>query len=419
MRGIVLIYDRLRRKCVMTIACPDCGALEDLPPLPPRSKAVCPLCRRALERTSGRSVAAALACSLATLLLLFPSNMLPLIRIDLFGIRTENVVGGGIAALWDQHWVMISGLSALFVIVIPFVYFGLLTAVLGALQLGYRPSWLGRGFRWAQGLELWGMADVFLLASFVGYYRLINLSQADVSIQPGGACFMAAGFLTMVSRAALDRRTVWRALGPEVELPPGTAALSCTTCDLIQPLSCDGRRCPRCGARLRTRKRDAMPRTAALVLAAFVLFFPSNFLPMNISHQLGTPKSYTIFTGVRDLFQSGLWPLGALVFCTSIVIPLGKIVAIGWCVLSVWRCSDAHLVRRTMIFRLVAELGRWSKTDPFTIVFFVPLVNFGALASASAGWGATAFMLMSVLTMLASNTFDPRLMWDVAPARPA
>jgi paraquat-inducible protein A len=63
----------------------------------------------------------------------------------------------------------------------------------------------------------------------------------------------------------------------------------------------------------------------------------------------------------------------------------------------------------------VAELGRWSKTDPFTIIFVVPLVQFGGLASADAGWGATAFMAMSILTMLASTTFDPRLMWDVEP----
>jgi paraquat-inducible protein A len=78
----------------------------------------------------------------------------------------------------------------------------------------------------------------------------------------------------------------------------------------------------------------------------------------------------------------------------------------------------AHLSAKTKVFRLVTELGRWSNIDPFTIVFFVPLANFGALASATAGWGATAFMLMTFLTMLASKTFDPRLMWDAA-ASPA
>ncbi len=398
----------------MTIACPDCGALQELEPLPPGSTASCRLCRRDLEQTSGRSITAALACSLAAFLLLFPCNLLPLLRVDVFGMHAQNVIGGGIAALWDHDWILISGLTTTFVIGIPFIHFGLLITSLGGLRLGYRPHWLGPAFRWALWLDPWGMLDVFLLASFVGYYRLINLSQADVSIQMGGACFMAAGFLTMLTRAALDQRTVWRALGTEVAIAPGAATLSCTTCDLVQPLSCEGEACPRCGATLSARKRDAMVRTIALLVAALILFFPANILPMDVSTHLGQRDDYTIFTGVRDLFKAGLWPLGVIIFCTSIFIPFGKILAIAWCVLSVRRRSRRHLVAKTKLFRLVAELGRWSKTDPFTIVFFVPLVNFGAFATASAGWGATAFMAMSVLTMIASNTFDPRLMWDAA-----
>jgi paraquat-inducible protein A len=399
----------------VTIACPDCGTLAEIPPLPPRSTAVCRLCQRDLEKTSGRSITAALACSLGTFLLLLPGNTLPLLHVDLMGMEAQNVIAVGIAALWREQWFLISACTALFVVVLPFVIFGLLSAVLACIRFGFRPNWLAAAFRWSSWLDLWGMPDVFLLASFVGYYRLSHLGQATVFIGPGGACFMAAGFLAMLTRAALDRRTVWRMLGPEYDLPPGPDTLSCTTCDLVQPLSHEGQPCLRCGATLRTRKQDAMPRTAALLASAFVLFIPANVLPMNVSNQLGNEVSYTIFTGVRDLFENGLWPLGALVFCTSILIPFGKILALGWCVMSVWRHSSARLVAKTKIFRMVAELGRWSKTDPFTIVFFVPLVNFGGLASSSAGWGATAFMMMSVLTMIASSTFDPRLMWDVVP----
>jgi paraquat-inducible protein A len=402
----------------MTIGCPDCGTLAQIPPLPPYSTAICSTCRGHLEKTAGRSIDAALACSLGTFLLLIPANILPLLQVNVFMMSTRNIIGQGIADLWGQHWILISTCTVLFVIAFPLVFFGLLTVVLGSVRLGYRPNWLPAAFRWALWLELWAMSDVFLLASFVGYYRLINLQAAHVAIGVGGACFMAAGFLTMISRAALDRRTVWRALGPEAEVPPGVDVVSCTTCDLIHPFSCEDSRCRRCGARLQARKTDATIRTAALVAAGFILFIPANLLPMNTSMQLGMRQSYTIFTGVRDLFQVGLWPLGIVVFCTSIGIPFGKLVALTWCILSVRRHSTARLVEKTQIFRLVAELGRWSKTDPFTIVFFVPLVHFGALASSSAGWGATAFMAMSVLTMLASVTFDPRLMWDVAGVRP-
>ena len=398
----------------MTIACPDCGTLEEIPRLGRRDSAVCVRCLGELEKTSGRSLSAALACSLATLLLLVPLNVLPLIRVQIFGMNAQNVTAAGVADLWSRGWLLLAGLSAVLVILLPFVRFGLLTSVLGAVSLRRRPAWLGRAFRWAMWLDAWAMLDVYLLAGFVGYYRLSHINAARVTIELGGACFIAAALLTMLSRATLDARTVWRAIGGETRSPPGTPVIGCTTCELVQPLGRAGRPCPRCGATLRVRKLDAVPRTTALLFTAFVLLFPANMLPMNISNQLGTQVSYTIFTGVTDLFKSGLWPLGALIFCTSILTPAMKILGIGWCVLSVRRRSKRHLVVKTRALRMVGELGRWSKTDPFAIVFFVPLMNFGALGSSTAGWGATAFITMTFITMVASVTFDPRLMWDAA-----
>ena len=388
--------------------------MEDLPVLPPGSKAICIRCEADLESRVGRSVVATLACSVAILALLFPTNLLPLIRIDVFGIHSENRIADGIALLLQNGWFLLAAISAILVIALPFVRFGLLGAVLASLRLGRRPDWLGPAFRWAIVLDPWAMLDVFLLASFVGYYRLAHIPQATVTIEAGGACFIAAALLTMLARATLDRRTVWRAIGEEGALTPGDPALACTVCDLVQPIG--HRRCRRCRAPLHARKPASLPRTTALLIAAFALFFPANLYPMDVSSHLGTVENYTIFSGVRQLFESGLWPLGVLIFCTSIAIPAGKILVTGWCVWSTKRRSRRHLMARTQICRIVAELGRWSKTDPFTIVFFVPLMNFRPLVSAAAGWGATAFLMMTLLTMAASGAFDTRLMWDAAAA---
>jgi paraquat-inducible protein A len=385
-----------------------------MPRLLRRDTAVCVRCQSDLEKTNGRSLGAALACSLATLLLLVPVNVLPLLRIDIFKMHSQNITAAGVAQLWGRGWILLAGLSALFIILIPFLRFGLLSAVLAALRLGRRPSWLGAAFRWSLWLDPWAMIDVYLLAGCIGYFRLINIDQARVTIELGGACFIAAAFLTMLSRATLDKRTVWRAIGGETHPRRGEPMLGCTSCDLVQPLSCEGQRCPRCRARLRTRKLDAAAWTGALLIAALVLILPANLYPMNVSDHLGQQVNYTIMTGIRDLFKAGLYPLGVLIFCTSILTPAVKIFALGWCVLSVYRGSRRHLVTKTKVLRLIAEMGRWSKTDPFAIVFFVPLVHFGSLGSEDAGWGATAFMMMTFLTMVASVTFDPRLMWDMA-----
>lgn len=375
---------------------------------------MCRLCHSDLELHDGRSITAALACSLGTFLLLFPGNLLPLVQLHIFTMHGDNTIAGGIGILWSRHWVILAGLSAVSALILPFIRFGILSAVLGSVLFGRRPRWLGPAFRWAIWLDIWAMPDVFLLGAFVGYYRLIHVNQLHVQIAIGGMCFIAAAFLAMLSRAVIDRRAVWRTIAPEAEIMPGEKTISCITCDLVQPLSREGKRCPRCGATLHARKPNAIPYTVALLVAAFVLFFPANFLPMNTSVQMGQHVNYTIFHGVRALFDNGLWPLGIVIFCTSIFIPIAKIVVQAWCVWSVRKRSNRHLVSKTKLFRLVAELGRWSQTDPFVIVFYTPLMNFGALGSANAAWGATAFMLMTYLTLVASEVFDPRLMWDAA-----
>jgi paraquat-inducible protein A len=147
-------------------------------------------------------------------------------------------------------------------------------------------------------------------------------------------------------------------------------------------------------------------------LAAFVLYWPANLFPMNISTQLGQQVSYRIIDGIRDLFQAGLAPFGILIFFTSIAIPLLKIFVLGWCVLSVTRRSAKHLVVKTKLYRFVHEIGRGSNIDPFTIAVFVPLIQLDSLVSSRGAPGATAFILVVTLTLLASEAFDPRLMWD-------
>lgn len=399
----------------MATACPDCGALLSFPPLPRHSTAVCLRCRTPVESTRGRSIDAVLACAAATLLLLLPVDTLPLLQAELLGQSSARSLVSGVARLWHHDWIALAGLSTILIIVLPAVRLGLLVLVLGALRLGRRPPWLGRAFRWAMRLDPWSMLDVFLLAVAVGYYYLTAIEHLDIRIELGGGLLVLAGMLTMLSRAALDERTVWRAIGPDTGAVPRSAAMGCHACGLIQPLTREAAPCPRCGLRNRLRKPYAPASTAALVFTALILFFPANVYPMNISDLLGVHRTYTNFGYVRQLFQLGLWPLGVLTFWTSIITPALMIAGVAWCVLSVERGSSRRLVLKTQLLRMVTESGRWSQTGPLSIVFFAPLMDFGRLGTESAGWGATAFIVMSLLLIAASVAFDPRLMWDAQP----
>lgn len=399
----------------MTIGCPECGALEDIPPVGAHALVRCRLCHAPLERRSGRSVQAALACSTATFALLFPANLAPLMTVTMLGTAHASVLASGLLPMWDDGWVILAALLAMFGIVLPFARFGGLMLVLGAVRFGWRFTGIGTLFRWTLRLDAWAMPDVYLVGCIVGYARVTqNLTG---TIGAGGYCLIAAGLMSMITRASLDRRTVWRAIAAERQPARGKATLSCTACDLIQPAERAGRACPRCGLTLRARKAAPLSRASALSLAALVLTVPANLLPMTVSMQFGHTVSHRVVDGVLQLFHVGLWPFGILTFITSIVIPVAKIVGMAWFVVSVLGQSRRHLRLKGRIHRWIDELGRWSNVDVFTIAAFVPLIRFDGIASADPAAGATAFALVVFFTMLASRAFDPRLMWDALDRR--
>ena len=400
----------------MTIACPDCGTMQEMPALPSGALALCRGCDDRLERTAGRSIDAALACAAATLILLFPANLLPFLGVTFAGAAIQSRLGSGVILLWDQGWPVLALLTGAFVILLPFLRFALLTLVLAMIRLERRPPWLGPAFRWATLLDLWAMPDVFLIAAAIGYSRVA--AYVPVEIGAGGWCFIAVAFLSMITHAALDRRCVWRIIAPEHEMAGRQNALSCTVCDLVLPLAAEGRRCPRCRARLIARKPDSLIRTAALVAAGFILYGPSNIHPMTVLVVFGQSQGTTIYSGIEQLIHAQLWPLAVLIFTTSIAIPMVKLIGLSWFVLSVLRRWRRALVARTKLHRFIDQIGRWSCIDPFTLAVFGPLMQFRNVELTRPGDGALAFIIVVVVTMFASRFFDPRLMWDAAEGAP-
>jgi paraquat-inducible protein A len=75
-------------------------------------------------------------------------------------------------------------------------------------------------------------------------------------------------------------------------------------------------------------------------------------------------------------------------------------------------------LERTVLFRIVDAVGRWSMIDVFMISILSALVRLGFIASVMPGPGVIAFCSVVILTMLSAISFDPRLIWDAARAEP-
>ena len=74
-----------------------------------------------------------------------------------------------------------------------------------------------------------------------------------------------------------------------------------------------------------------------------------------------------------------------------------------------WNLSPRE---RTLAYRIIEVIGRWSMLDIFVISILVALVKLGSIAEIEGGLAATFFVSVVVITIFAARSFDPRLIWD-------
>lgn len=189
----------------------------------------------------------------------------------------------------------------------------------------------------------------------------------------------------------------------------------CDACDLLSrphPGEREGC-CPRCGEDLRFRKRDSVQRTWAFILAAAVCYLPANVLPVLTTVTAAGRESDTILEGVVLLWSPTGWPLSLIVLVASIMIPSAKLIALAYLLITVQRGSIRNNAQRIRVYRIVELIGRWSMVDVFVDTFTAALVQLPPLMSVEPAPGLVFFAAVVVLTMMAVESFDPRLIWDV------
>lgn len=195
--------------------------------------------------------------------------------------------------------------------------------------------------------------------------------------------------------------------------------LSCNTCglrQLVEPVP-PGRiaECARCGGLLAAGARGSLHATAAFAVAALILYLPANLYPIMRMHFYGAYSESTVWDGVVSLAQHNQWFVAAVVFLASIAIPLLKLSVLLYLVLSTRIGLGRRLRERTRIFRFVDVIGPWAMLDVFLLAVLVALVKLGTIATILPGPGLVAFASVVVFTMLASASFDPKLIWHRAP----
>ena len=174
--------------------------------------------------------------------------------------------------------------------------------------------------------------------------------------------------------------------------------------------------CVRCGTSLRKRSTilRSNRRTAAIALAALILYPLAVSLPMLHVERFGHHNEASVLEGTATLLASGHLVVGLIVLLCSVVLPLGKLIAL--LVLSAGGLGLRH-EHRALTYRAVEWTGRWGMLDVLLVAILVAVLKIGDFVDVQVGPAALAFSSCVVLSLLATATFDPHSLWESQAAR--
>lgn len=403
---------------VPILACHACGTVHRIHRLLPGAGANCASCGATLYSRHRAGLQRILALYVTAAVLFVLANAFPFMSLNIEGrLQETELVSSGLA-LWHADMQLLAVVVLAFAVVLPAVKIGSALWVLLPLSRGHTPWFAAHSIRLFDRLRPWSMMEVYLLGVMVAYVKLIDL--AHIGLGPSLYAFIALIVAMAAADASIDDKDLWARVAPQATtalLPPrpGTTLAACHDCGQVAtiPVGDGHAHCPRCGSSLHKRKPSSIARTAALVLTAAILYVPANVFPVMTLIYFGRGAPDTIISGVIELLHGGLWPLALLVFVASIMVPMLKLIGLTFLVATVKRGSTERLRDRTLLYRIIEQVGRWSMIDVFMIGILTALVNLGAIATIVPGLGAVCFAAVVIVTMIASMSFDPRLMWDV------
>ncbi|WP_084705522.1 paraquat-inducible protein A [Vibrio mexicanus] len=386
--------------------CQGCELPVEVVPVAHGKSAYCPRCGTQLYRGGKPSLSGNLAIAITCLLLFIPSHFFEFISIRLVGVMIPATLPAGTLTLMSEGFVIL-GLLILFCSSIAPL---LVCTSVATAHLALRYRWfkvLKYSLVLVQQLKHWVMLDVFLVSIAVSCFKLQDYS--DIFVGPGLLGLVMLQLTTVLLITRVSVRRYWEAWRSEKAFHFEKKQVHCHSCHLSQP---EGESCVRCGSELHHRMPNSVQKTWAYLIAATIAIFPANLIPISILITNGKRLEDTIFSGVASLVNTDMLGIAIIIFVASIVVPVAKILGLGYLLLAIKFKRKVFHKQRMMIYFAVKWIGKWSVMDLFVISIMMTLVDRDQILNFTPGFGAVAFGAVVVFTMLAAESLDPRLIWD-------
>jgi len=140
----------------------------------------------------------------------------------------------------------------------------------------------------------------------------------------------------------------------------------------------------------------------ATLVGSIALLIAGLSLPILHTQQLVFWKqTYSVWTGIIDLWRLGEYVLAVVVCCFSIAFPFAKLGLLA----SVW-FGRLHSERRAQLLHWLGVLGKWSMLDVFVVAILIVLVKVGSLAKVEPRVGVYLFGSAILASMLVTMYID-------------
>lgn len=414
--GVKFVFAMIKDQ--IHIACHECDLLVELGSLADGNKALCPRCGYTLTSQRSNAKERLIALSITALVFLFLSFMFPFLTFSAQGQDRIVTLMQSITVMITEGFTSLAVIIFLSVVIIPAFY--LLCVIYAYVSLS-RKKLLRRtstSLKMINFVRHWSMAEIFLIGILVSFIKISSLAEVGLGLSFWSFVLFILSMTVAVMH--IDNHQAWQWLKekqgrPTRAVAQGETFQGCHVCTSVAEESNNS--CETCGSQLHRRNKNSIQITWALLITSVILYFPANLLPIMHTNFLGEETANTILGGVVVLWQHGSYPIALIIFIASVLVPVGKIIALAWLCFSVQMQNKKSQQQKIQLYRATELVGRWSMVDVFVVAVLVALIKLGNIMSIYPGWGAVAFAVMVVVTVVAALSFDPRLIWDPVKKR--
>ena len=189
--------------------------------------------------------------------------------------------------------------------------------------------------------------------------------------------------------------------------------ISCKNCHkMYERENYDDFVCTRCRHKVSKRVKNSLQVSLSLTISAVLLYIPAMIYPIMEVTKMGVQIESTILQGVISFLEMKSYFIAFVIFTASVVIPLIKLVGLLFIFLSLKVNVRVENKNKILMFRFIEAIGKWSMIDIYVVALLASIIQLDEVFNIKGGIAATSFCLMVILTMIAANRFDTRIIWD-------